>query len=174
MRIQKWLAVVTLAGIVPCIGCTDEAAFEAGRSAGSSVALSIVVFVLVIAFMALSLRYGAALRRRKRMGAWLAGGGHLLAIGCGILVASTGFVALRVAAGVLGTMALLVGHLGLWIVVLGWKAGKSRLTYDVGVLREVSPAMHALTQGLVILIGLGVLLGGASLMLAAAFGGFGG
>ena len=174
MRIQKWLAAVTTALIVPSVGCTDQAATEAGRSAGASVVLSIVVAALVVVFLTLSLRYGAALRKRKRMGAWLAGGGHALATGCGILVASTGVAPLRMAAAVLGTMALLVGHLGLWVVVLGWKAGKSRLTYDVGVLREESPAMHALAQGLVILIGLGVLLGGASLMLAAAFGGFGG
>jgi hypothetical protein len=131
--------------------------------------LSIVVFALVLAFLTLSLRYGAALRRRKRMGAWLAGGGHLLALGCGILVGSTGFAALRIATGVLGTLALLAGHVGLWIVILAWKPGTSRLTYDVGVPREESPAMHALGQGIVILFGLGVLLGGAGWMLSTAF-----
>jgi hypothetical protein len=170
MQVKQVLAVVMMmAWVTPCVA--QDVASETGRVAGESVALAIFVFILVLAFMTLSLRYGAALRKRKRMGAWLAGGGHALAVGCGVVVGSTGLVGVRMAAGVLGAVLLLIGHIGLWIVVLGSRPGKSRLTFDVGSLREESPAMHALAQGTVILLGLIVFLGGAGWMLAVAFGG---
>jgi len=100
-------------------GCTNEGASRAGEAAGQSVVLAIVAFTLVVVFTVLSLRYGAALRKRKRLGGWLAGGGHALAIACAVSLASTQIGALRIALGLLGAVVLLAGHVGVWIVVLG-------------------------------------------------------
>ena len=171
MKKSMWVRLgIALACVAALAGCTGEQAFAAGFATGRAVAITLIALVLIVAFGLLSYKFGPALRQKRKLGTWLAGGGHLLAIACGVLIAfAENLPPLRATLGVAGTLLLLVGHVGLWMVVLGLKPGKSRLTHDVGVIREESPAMHYLSQALAILFGLMVLLGGTVYLLLQGF-----
>ena len=159
MKRRLRMSAVIPAGVAS--GCSSEQAYAAGYATGQSVVLGIVTFVLVLVFGVLSFKYGAKLRAKRKLGAWFIAGGHALATLCGVaLLLATGPALLRSAFAILGAAAMLVGHVGIWIVVLGTKAGRSKLTYDVGVNREESPGMHALAQGVMILFAFLLLAGG--------------
>jgi len=161
-----------LGGVAAAAACSGDQAQAAGFAAGRGLLIGVVTFVIVFTFVLLSLKYGSALRRKRKLGAWLAGGGHALAILCGVLVVIGGDIPiLRVALAILGGALLVLGHVGLWIVVLGLRPGKSKLTFDAGVERAESPGTHALAQGTVILLGLLVLLGGLVFFVIQAVGG---
>lgn len=139
-----------LVGLALLAGCSTKGAFVAGYVAGRTLALTIVVVLLVVIFGVLSFKFGPTLRKKRTLGGWLAGGGHTLAVLFGVLILySENVVPLRAAIAIIGGTSLVLGHIGLWVVVLGLKPGGNE-----------SPGMHALTQGTVILIGLIVLAGG--------------
>ncbi|HVS01214.1 MAG TPA: hypothetical protein VMT16_00445 [Thermoanaerobaculia bacterium] len=159
--LSRCLATACLA--VAMAACSNEQAYGAGYATGRGLLVGVVVFLLILVFGVLPFKFGPALRRRKRLGAWFLAGGHGLAVLCWALILAVEVGVLRVPFAILGIAMVVVGHVGLWIVVLGLKPGVSKMTFDAalaGEAREVSPAMHALAQGTIILMGLLVLAGG--------------
>ena len=155
------LSLMTVACFAVTTACSSDQAYATGHAAGRAVFIGVVTFLIVFTFGILSFKYGASLRQKRKLGAWLAGGGHALALLCGVFVVLAADVQiLRIALAIVGGLLLVLGHVGLWIVVLGLKPGKSKLTFDVGVERAESAGSHALAQGIVILFGIVVLLGG--------------
>lgn len=152
--LAAWLSCAAAAPVF-----AEDAAFTAGFVVGRATVLTVIALVLVLVFGVLSYRYGAVLRQKRKMGAWLVGGGHAIAVALAFAALAAGPGVHRIAVSVLGIVAVLAGHVGLWMVVLGTRRGTSKLTIDVGVRREEDPMMHALAQGIVILIGLLVLAG---------------